>query len=240
MKKVAVLLLICVILLCACTQKDVIMEEDTDKDNIQVTVKAQGTGPNYILYDFYTYDELEQFPLFEMLERDMEQEEYLLWNEQFHWDKIPIPYRGSQPVPLESTIDESLILFFSSELYARPWFWFRTVVSGQPITIRMLMDPNALQGVAPGASGSEVVRHIWPSAPNIENAHEREDYSLITEMDIQTADGTKTALLTKSAIYDSESLFFVQNGYFVLINAPQGIITNSWLNTFNIQQISIA
>ena len=187
---------------------------------------AQNSPPRYRTFYFESYDDLKTNG------RECGESERLLQDTNIFSNGFPIPCLNGEPVMLYHT-PNSPITVFESELYYKPWIWYDTKIGDSWVVIRIMLNQELVSNFDATSFASDIVRFIAPEAPNVDN-YDPESYASIADKEIVTSDGAKIALWKISARSNKEYISLMQNNYFVVIDAPQGAVTDEWLASFSI------
>lgn len=148
---------------------------------------------------------------------------------------LMIPHYRGKPVALRDKEGYSTITVMDRELYYFTWTWFYTEEDHVTIKLSKLSpEDSALAGMT---SCSEFISAIWPTAPNIDNYQEKENYTLIYEDDA-VINGVAKSILIRQTKSGEEYISFTTDGYLVIITAPLGTITKEWLCDFSLAAFS--
>lgn len=148
---------------------------------------------------------------------------------------LMIPHYRGKPVVLRDVEGYSTITVMDRELYYFTWTWFHTEEERVAIKLSKLSPEDS--ALASMTSCSEFIAAIWPTAPNIHNYQEKENYTLIFEDDA-VIDGVVRSMLIQHTKYGEEYISFTTDGYLVVITAPLGTITEEWLCDFSLAAFS--
>ena len=244
MKKTLIGIIVMVVMLfSACTGVSVSYDSESEYKTGKETTLPQEEPNYYPPIHYQSYEDLTGFA--SQIAQGAEpspgttDDELLIYQnatEKLDRQALPIPCLNGNRIALHSATGESAITLFHSELYLKPWIWYETDINNQAVTVRIMLDQDVVRAFDEGDSCAEVVKHIAPDAPNVDNYQDFDGYEKIFEQSITTADGAKIALVQRESSRDREYISFMQNGFLVTIAGPQGVITDDWLEMFSVMQ----
>lgn len=195
-------------------------------DHTTAGTTAQNSPPRYQSFWFESYDDLKANG------GKCGESKRLLEDTSIFSNGFPIPCLNGEPVKLYHT-PNSPIIVLESDSYYQPWIWYNTKIGDSWVIIRIMLNQELVSNFDEASAASDIVKYLSPKAPNVDN-YDPESYASITDKEIVTSDGAKIALWKIEARDTKEHLLFMQNDYFVIIDAQQGIITDEWLASFSI------
>ena len=152
-------------------------------------------------------------------------------------ETLVIPCYDGNPVVLREIEGYDAITILDKELYGFLWTWFYTSFGEDSVTIQVSQLSEGNRSLANEMSCSEFVATIAPTAPNVHNYQEKENYTLIYE-DEAVIDGIVRSMLIEQTKDGQEYIFFTIDGHLVIITAPLGTITEEWLCDFRLAAFS--
>ncbi len=150
---------------------------------------------------------------------------------------LMIPYYADKPVALREKEGYAAISILQKELYGFLWTWFHTYVEGENVTIRLSKLSEQDSKLASEMSCSEFIAAIAPTAPNVSNYQEKDNYRLVFE-DEASVGGVETSMLVKQTKNEEEYITFAVDGYLVVICAPIHTVTKAWLQEFRLESLA--
>lgn len=241
-----IVIMIACIMLSACQkQNDTLVKNDSGLTDSQV-VETQGESVD--IYPAITFSGYQEY--FDFFQKSTAQslttEGELVVSDRMNTyiqtarnepETLVIPCYDGNPVVLREIEGYDAITVLDKELYGFLWTWFYTRLGEDSVTIQVSRLSEENHSLASEMSCSEFITTIAPTAPNINNYHEKANYHLIYE-DNTVVDGVTTSMLIKQTKDGGEYISFVTEGCLVIISAPVGTITEDWLCDFSLAAFS--
>lgn len=148
---------------------------------------------------------------------------------------LRIPMLGGEKLPLRNEKGYHSIALFTKELYGLPWLWYYCVCAGSDVTIKLLYMSSAGDiSVTPELSCSEVLKRIYPDAPNTDNYTSFSSYKNVYQTDIMLSDRTVSALVYEFSDSSSVTASFIYDDIFVSVKAESVVLTDGFWSGFSL------
>lgn len=244
-KFIFAILLVCS-LLCACGKEDTSTPATpTTESATSESATPTDSPPYYETINLISYRELASFVIPKEAQVQASDDPSFPDNYKTALSKmitegIPIPCKGGEPAQLrEPSVGYSCITVFPRESYSAPAIQYDLVSGNEQFWIRISLEQDISGTFADEDPGSDIVRALAPSYPNLHNAEDHTDrYSYIGERIITTSNGDKNALY-RFSIYNKERFIFMQNGYVVEFSADPDVLTDEWFEDFSIELMPV-
>lgn len=137
---------------------------------------------------------------------------------------FPQPMKGGKPIGLRDEKGFSSITFFVSELYGIPWIaYYPKVPTGENFYIKMTYLPD---GVDTSLTASEVIKHLSPNSPNVDNLGER--HKSIYGRHLKLLDREVTALVIEYNDDSRNSTIIVYGDLLIEFKGTPEVWSDEW------------
>ena len=108
-------------------------------------------------------------------------------------------------------------MLFTSEAFGMPWIWYRRWYDNKIMVVQISYLSDDLLEYSSNHSVWDVVMHIQPSAPSIEEMRQRDEIKTIEEQTVITDHGETRVLFLEVSTYDRVYLTFILDDMMVRI-----------------------